>query len=228
MLSDRADGHTSEPVDHADRPKKRLDALKGPRVRQAAIVVATGLLILLAALPWLGHSGGTPAVAPTPTPVPTPVPAATPWRLQVSSLHLAAPLTAVPASDAGVFDQPPSTPDLGWWAQSAEPGSTKGQTMIAGHTPGPTGGRLDKLGTVKKGAEVRIVSAKQTIIYNVTAVHKLSESDVNKQVVTLFDQTNAKNRLVLIASSGWTGSGYRSNVFVYAQAVRVIAARRAA
>lgn len=193
-----------------------VDAPTGSRRRWAfAAVVAVVLILLVVALiPWFS-AGSKPAPAAD-AEVGTP----TGWRLLVSSLTIDAPLRAIETTRGGVLDPPANPHDVGWWAQSAPPGASYGQTIVTGHTVHTGGGQMDHLGAMKVGAQVEIVDQGYTVYYTVTKVFTLSKGDVDLRSKELFGQSSPTNRLVLITCSGWTGHGYLSNVFVYATPTR--------
>jgi LPXTG-site transpeptidase (sortase) family protein len=123
-------------------------------------------------------------------------------------------------SNAGTLNPPANPREVGWWDASAKPGSKVGQTIITGHTVHTGGGQLDHLGTIKQGAIILIHQTDgSTLTYRETRVETLGKAEVAERSVELFGQDDASNRLVLITCSGWTGSGYLSNVFVYATPV---------
>lgn len=193
-----------------------VDAPTGRRRRWAfaALVAIVLILLVIAVIPWLS-SGSQPApLADAEAGNPTG------WRLLVSSLHIDAPLRAIETTRGGVLDPPANPRDVGWWAQSAPPGASYGQTIVTGHTVHTGGGQMDHLGSLKVGAQVEIVDQGYTVFYTVTKVFTLSKGDVDLRSKELFGQSSPTNRLVLITCSGWTGHGYLSNVFAYATPTR--------
>lgn len=182
------------------------------RWKLIALVCGLSLVLALALVPWLSDSETTPAARPNQAP-----PRSTQWSLQVDALHINAPLKAIGETYAGTLDPPSNPHDVGWWTGSAPPGAKSGQTIITGHTVHTGGGQMDHLGSIPQGATI-IVHAKDgaTYYYRETKVETIPKPDVSLRRVELFGQTDAPNRLVLITCSGWTGSGYLYNVFVYA------------
>ena len=201
---------TAEDAD-ATRERRRRRTL-------AAVVALVLILLLIAVLPWLwAGPKSTPKVEET-TGTPTG------WVLVVPSLSINAPLRKIETTRGGVLDPPANPRDVGWWAESAPPGASYGQTIITGHTVHTGGGQMDHLGNAKIGAQVEIIDKGYTIYYTVTKVFTLSKRDVDLRNQELFGQTSPTNRLVLITCSGWTGHGYLSNVFVYATPTRTVLA----
>jgi LPXTG-site transpeptidase (sortase) family protein len=105
---------------------------------------------------------------------------------------------------------------VGWWQRSARPGATKGQTVLTGHTVHTGGGVMDRLGKLRAGRLVKVVTPKGTMVYRTTRVVTWSKEQLAKRAVEIFAQERPKVRLVLITCSGWTGSYYKSNVVVFA------------
>jgi hypothetical protein len=157
---------------------------------------------------------------------PDPVPAKLIGRrtgdvLVIPTLKVRAPLVSV-AMDAKNTLNPPRNPrEVGWWKGGARPGSHTGQTLVTGHTVHTGGGALDKLGTVKRGALVRVVrthdGTTKRITYEVTDVVSYSTAQVAQQADQLFGQTGGDGRLVLVTCTGWDGTRYHGNVVVLAR-----------
>lgn len=196
-------------VDDSQKERRRRRIL-------AAVVVVVLVLLLIALLPWLfaGPKATPRADAEAGTP--------TGWSLIVPSLHINAPLRAIETTRGGVLDPPANPRDVGWWAESARPGASYGQTIVTGHTVHTGGGQMDHLGTAKVGAQVEIVDNGYTVYYTITKVFKLSKSDVDLKSPELFGQSSPTNRLVLITCGDWTGQDYLTNVFVYATPTRTV------
>lgn len=196
-------------VDETQRDRRRRRIL-------AAVVAVVLVLLLIALLPWLfaGPKSTPRADAEAGTP--------TGWSLIVPSLQINAPLRAIETTRGGVLDPPANPRDVGWWAESAPPGASYGQTIVTGHTVHTGGGQMDHLGSAKVGAQVEIVDNGYTVYYTVTKVFKLSKSDVDLRSQELFGQSSPTNRLVLITCGDWTGQAYLTNVFVYATPTRTV------
>jgi LPXTG-site transpeptidase (sortase) family protein len=145
----------------------------------------------------------------------------TPWTIKMASLNIDAPLVGIEATSSLTLDPPRNPQQVGWWKQSAKPGSKTGQTIVTGHTVHTGGGQFDHIGDAKAGAEVDITdgTTHKTLRYTVQKVVTLSKEAVDQQANALFSQRNPFNVLVLITCSGWDGHVYHSNVFVYATPV---------
>lgn len=176
------------------------------------LVIVVAVLLAVAILPWLIGGDRPAAQANQPTPG-TP----TQWRLVASKVHIDAPIRAIPATTVGTLNPPANPQDVGWWAKSARPGAATGRTVITGHTVHSGGGQMDHLGNLKPGDAVQVTADGGTIAYAVTQVFVLNKADVDRRANELVGQTRDPNILVLISCTGWTGSGYTSNVFVYAK-----------
>ena len=146
---------------------------------------------------------------------------ATPVRLVVPSLKIKAPILPIEVNDQQVLDPPRNPRDVGWWQRSARPGTTKGQTVLTGHTVHTGGGVMDELGTLHKGKLVKVVTPKGTMHYRTTRVVTWSKDELAKRAVAIFAQKRPNPRLVLITCSGWTGSYYTNNIVVFAKPLGV-------
>ena len=195
-----------------------IDVEKRRRWVKAAILPAIGILLVLAALPWLLQGKGGDADANVPNPPITP----TAWTIKIASLNVDAPLVGIDATGQLTLDPPRNPQQVGWWKQSARPGAKSGKTIVTGHTVHTGGGQFDHIGNIAPGAEIRIVSAGKTIIYREVRVQVVSKADVDKDAITFFGQANKHNALELITCSDWNGHAYLTNTFVWATPVRVI------
>lgn len=146
---------------------------------------------------------------------------AAPVRLVVPSLHINAPIIPIEVTVGATLDPPSNPREVGWWQRSAKPGSTKGQTVITGHTVHTGGGQMDHLGSIKQGAIIQIVTPRGTLWYRETQVVVYSRAQLTKHAEDLFSQTRKDNRLVLITCTGWTGTLYTSNIVVFAKPLGV-------
>jgi sortase (surface protein transpeptidase) len=83
------------------------------------------------------------------------------------------------------------------------------------------GGVMDRLGKLKVGRVVRVVTPKGTMAYRTTKVLTLTKAQLAQRSRALFGQTRPSNRLVLVTCTGWTGSDYTSNTVVFAKPLGV-------
>jgi LPXTG-site transpeptidase (sortase) family protein len=146
---------------------------------------------------------------------------AVPTRLVVPALKIKAPVQPIEVSDAGVLDPPRNPRDVGWWNGSVRPGAQRGQTVLTGHTVHTGGGVMDRLGDLRRGQLVRVVTRKGTMTYRTTRVVTWTKAELAQRASSIFAQKRTDNRLVLITCSQWTGSSYKSNVVVFAQPLGV-------
>jgi LPXTG-site transpeptidase (sortase) family protein len=175
------------------------------------------MLVLCGILAAAGLVLPSPAVEAAPTPGYRAMAApAMPVRLLVPSLKIRAPIRPIEINQQQVLDPPRNPRDVGWWQRSARPGAAKGQTVLTGHTVHTGGGVMDRLGKLRAGRLVKVVTPKGTMVYRTTRVVTWSKEQLAKRAVEIFAQERPKVRLVLITCSGWTGSYYKSNVVVFA------------
>jgi LPXTG-site transpeptidase (sortase) family protein len=146
---------------------------------------------------------------------------AVPTRLVVPALGIRAPVQRIEVNALAVLDPPRNPRDVGWWQRSARPGAGRGQTVLTGHTVHTGGGVMDRLGSMHRGQVVRVRTPHGTMVYRTTRVVTWSKAELGRQAGAIFSQDRRGNRLVLITCSGWTGSGYRDNVVVFARPLGV-------
>lgn len=146
-----------------------------------------------------------------------------PTRIVVPSLDIDAPVVPI-ALDRDRVLRPPDDPQtIGWWDRSAQPGATKGQALLTGHSVRLGDGAMDTLGDVRRGATVQIVGADdgkdkpKIASYTVQKVFVYSRKQVSDHSEDLFSQKRHPRRLVLVTCTDWDGNEYQSNIIVYAQ-----------
>jgi LPXTG-site transpeptidase (sortase) family protein len=179
----------------------------------------TGLVVLCAVMVGAGlllpaGSANTAGYHPMSSP-------AKPVRLVIPALKIRAQILPIEVGDDQVLDPPSDPRDVGWWKRSARPGATHGQTVLTGHTVHTGGGVMDKLGKLRKGQIVKVVTRKGPMVYRTSKVVTWSKAELAKKSVQLFGQKRDDERLVLITCSGWTGSEYTSNVVAFAEPLGV-------
>jgi LPXTG-site transpeptidase (sortase) family protein len=146
---------------------------------------------------------------------------AKPVRLVIPALKIRAPIQPIEVNDQAVLDPPRNPREVGWWKRSARPGATKGQTVLTGHTVHTGGGVMDKLGKLRKGQLVKVVTPRGPMVYRTTKVVTWSKDELAKRARDIFAQKREDERLVLITCSQWTGSYYKSNIVVFADPLGV-------
>lgn len=176
------------------------------RLATTVLLLAVGLVAAGVLLPQQ-HAG--PSYRPMAGP-------AAPVRLVVPSVHIRA--RVVPLALTGAVLEPPGDPrQVGWWDRSARPGSGTGQTVITGHTVHTGGGAMDRIGKVRPGSYVDVVTRRGTMRYRVDRVAVLSKERLARRAPAIFGQRHGDGRLVLVTCIGWNGSYYPDNVLVFGQ-----------
>lgn len=146
---------------------------------------------------------------------------ARPMRLVVPSLHIRARVVPIVVGANATLTPPADYHEVGWWSRSAKPGSPTGQTLITGHTVHTGGGQMDHLGSIRPGAVIKVVTRHGTMWYREQRVVTYSKARLTHEAGALFAQGRPSNRLVLVTCSGWTGTGYTSNVIAFAKPLGV-------
>lgn len=200
----------------------------GRRTTGALAAVATTLaLIALAAAVVLrfGDDGGAPTEAvagPAEVrlqPVRQRPDGDPPHRLVVPSLDIRAPLDPIEVTPEGVLTPPDDGDVVGWWQRSAHPGSRQGQTVVTGHTFQSGPAAMNRLGTVDKGAVVRVHDDGVVVSYRVRRTVKYSVAEVAERAYDLFAQDRGDGRLVMVTCTDYVDGDYQSNVIVFAEPV---------
>lgn len=169
-----------------------------------ALVLAVGMVV--AGLAWpSGEAAPYRSLTPS-----------APVRLVAKAVEVNAPVVPIEISQDAVLDPPHDARVVGWWTRSAKPGSVAGQTVITGHTVATGGGALDRVGDLRAGQHVDVVTRAGRMRYEVTDVRELGRDDVARQAVDLFGQDAGAGRLVLVTCTDWNGSYYEKNVIVFA------------
>ena len=179
--------------------------------RTSALVVVTGLLAI-----WLLLPGRAPA-----GPAYGEMSASAPRRLQIEAIGVDARVVPVSVGADAVLDPPADYREVGWWDASARPGAGRGQTVVTGHTVHTGGGAMDRIGRLRPGQTVDVVTRRGTMRYRVQRVRVLSRTALARDAVRLFGQRGGSGRLVLVSCTGWNGSSYDSNVVVLASPLGV-------
>lgn len=147
-----------------------------------------------------------------------------PELLIVPDIDLKAPVLPIQIQqegDARVLTPPSDYHEVGYWVDSAKPGSPSGQTVITGHTVHTGGGVMNRLGEMRPGALVQIKTKAGTLDYVTTKVFVYTKQQLSDHSDQLFSQNRTNNRLVLVTCTGWTGSYYTSNIIVFADPLGV-------
>ncbi len=207
------------------RRKEPSTTLRLPRDRRTWIVV--GLVVVgLALVGWAVLPGNNP-ITGSDTQESSSVdedlpdtPTKGPDEILVPSIKIKAPLEPIELASDGVLTPPADTDVVGWWDDSAEPGSGKGQTVVTGHTVSTGGGVMNDLPTIDVGALVRIRDEGKLVDYRTTGVLKLTKEEVADRAQSLFSQGRAQaGRLVLVTCTDYHDGDYDSNIIVWAEPV---------
>ena len=209
---------SNQPVTGGDdrRPGGRLDSFLAGLTRRLA-AVSTALLVLSGGMVVGGLV--VPSEEQPPRSAYRSLDPADPVLLLVPSLDIEAPVVPVALSEDLVLDPPRDVVDVGWWDASAQPGATTGSTVIAGHAVSTGGGALDPLRGVRRGAVVDVRTEEGTMRYLVQRKKVYDKEELAVNAVDVFGQERGDGRLVLVSCTDWDGTGYASNVVVFAVAL---------
>ena len=207
------------------RKESPSTTLRLPRDRRTWIVV--GLVVVgLALVVWAVLPGDNP-ITGSDTQESSSVdedlpdtPTKGPDEILVPSIKIKAPLEPIELASDGVLTPPADTDVVGWWDDSAEPGSGKGQTVVTGHTVSTGGGVMNDLPKIDVGALVRIRDEGKLVDYRTTGVFKLTKEEVADRAQSLFSQGRGQaGRLVLVTCTDYHDGDYDSNIIVWAEPV---------
>lgn len=148
--------------------------------------------------------------------------AATPTRVRIPSLGVDAPVTPsgidIAKAELGV---PADIRRLGWWVDSATPGSSRGAVLIAGHKDSARAGAgaFFRIGQATAGERIEVrTRSGRTVAYRVTSVRAYPKADLPLDVFS----TTGRARLVLVTCGGPFNAAegfYRDNIVVTATPV---------
>ena len=179
--------------------------------RTSAMVVVAGVLAI-----WFMLPGRAPA-----GPVYGEMSAGAPQRIKIKAIGVDARVVPISVGSDAVLDPPADYREVGWWDASARPGAGRGQTVVTGHTVHTGGGSMNRIGRLRPGQKVDVVTRKGTMRYRVRRVAVLSHSALAKASVRLFGQRGGSGRLVLVSCTDWNCSSYDINVVVLASPLGV-------
>lgn len=141
--------------------------------------------------------------------------AGAPHRIEIDALGIDVPVVPIQL-EVRTLVPPPDPQTLGWWADGAVPGAKRGSAIITGHTVHTGGGALDHLEHLVPGDVFTVRTGAGRIDYSVDRVEVFDKERVRRASVRLFSQ-GVRGRLVLITCEDWDGTGYNSNVVVFAR-----------
>lgn len=141
-----------------------------------------------------------------------------PTRLIIPTLKIDAPVEPIKL-DGDELNPPDDVRTVGWWDRSAQPAAKTGQSLLTGHAVHTGGGVMNRLGDVRRGATVRIEAKDKSASFIVQRVFVWSKEQVAEHSEDLFEPDIHDRRLVLVSCADWDGTGWDSNVIVFAQPV---------
>jgi len=144
-----------------------------------------------------------------------------PELLIVPAIGLRARIIPIQVDANRVLHPPADVSEVGYWDQSARPGSKSGQTLITGHTVHTGGGVMNELGDLRPGALVQVKTKRGIVDYVATKVFVYTKAQLAKHAEELFTQQRKNPRLVLVTCTDWTGREYTSNIIVFANPLGV-------
>lgn len=150
-----------------------------------------------------------------------------PRRLVVPTLHIDARVVPVHRIAGGGLAVPSDPRVLGWWANSAVPGSPVGTVVIDGHVDSAVAGlgALFYLRTLKPGARLTVTGPQGRLTYTVAGLREYPKNQIPEQ--QLFSQ-HVAGRLVVITCGGpfdRTSRHYLDNVVAFAVPQTAVATR---
>lgn len=130
-----------------------------------------------------------------------------PRYLSIPSLDITkARVMQVGVASTGELDTPPNIHDVGWYNESATPGSSAGALLLDGHNGGPTkGGVFERLGDLGDGDLITIERGDgEVFTYEVVENKTLSLEDLNSGGMKRMSESasEAEEGLNLISRTG--------------------------
>jgi hypothetical protein len=180
-------------------------------------------------------TGGSPPPRPDPSATARPVaagpqpsaaaalPHSPPRRIIVPSLGVDAPITKVGlAGDGRIKAPPPADGGLtGWYTGAVSPGE-RGTSVVVGHVDNAAGPAVfHLLGTLARGSRVEVRRADgRTAVFSVYAVESHRQRKFPAERVYR-DAPGPELRLITCGGRYTKGTGYESNVVVFARLVAI-------
>ncbi|MEU3629183.1 class F sortase [Streptomyces fradiae] len=116
-------------------------------------------------------------------------------------------------ADDGGLDVPSDSTTAGWWRDTAEPGSSQGSTVIAGHLDSRQGPAVfAPLTRSKPGDQITVSTSAGPVSYRVTAVIVRRGAALPAEYIS----TTGPHRLVLVTCTGpyQQAGGYRDRLYL--------------
>ncbi|XMA36120.1 class F sortase [Streptomyces albogriseolus] len=163
------------------------------------------------------ESGPAPSESPAKQ-----LPRARPTRLQIPSIGVDAPFTALAINSKGQLEAPPAqnTNLVGWYAKGVSPGEL-GTAIVAGHVDTATSAAVfARLGELEKGDRFRVQRADgTTATFVVDETESFAKDDFPDERVYA-DTPDAQVRLITCAGDyDRTAKDYTENLVVFAHLV---------
>lgn len=175
-----------------------------------AIVIVFAVGVVLTPGPLALPQGVTVSSGPKPKAIGEPV------GLEIPSLGSEAPVVPIGVTN-DVLISPTDVTTVGWWRESAQPGSPIGQSLLSGHAFRAGYSPMNNLRDIRRGATILIHGKDRTASYHVQDVFIWSKARIEKRSNDLFDPDLHSGRLVLVTSAGYNGKKWTANVIVFAR-----------
>ena len=183
--------------------------------RVGVYLAAPGAMVLVVVIGLALSSTSHLPRAVTSTSSPTVRAIGEPVSLRIPSLRAKAPVIRI-GLRGDVLVPPGNVRTVGWWDESAQPGSPTGQSLLTGHAAHAGYSPLNRLKDIRRGATILISSKDRTQSYHVQDVFIWSKKKIAKNSVDLFDPDLHDGRMVLVTSAGYDGRKWNANVIVFA------------
>ncbi|GAA2313639.1 class F sortase [Streptomyces caniferus] len=163
-----------------------------------------------------------PGDLPPDGPAPPPLPRSAPSRVAIASLDVSAPLMPLGLGKDGWIEAPPADePRLAGWYEGAPTPGENGTAVIVGHVDSLSGPAVFYgLGALEKGRTIRVTRRDgRTAVFEVYGIQVFDKRKFPAKKV--YGATGRPELRVLTCGGAYEpGSGYASNVVVFARMTR--------
>lgn len=163
-----------------------------------------------------------PGDLPPDGPAPPPLPRSAPSRVAIASLDVSAPLMPLGLGKDGWIEAPPADePRLAGWYEGAPTPGENGTAVIVGHVDSLSGPAVFYgLGALEKGRTIRVTRRDgRTAVFEVYGIQVFDKRKFPAKKV--YGATGRPELRVLTCGGAYeAGSGYASNVVVFARMTR--------
>ncbi|MFJ9469472.1 class F sortase [Streptomyces caniferus] len=163
-----------------------------------------------------------PGDLPPDRPAPPPLPRSVPSRVAIASLAVSAPLMPLGLGKDGWIEAPPADdPRLAGWYEGAPTPGENGTAVIVGHVDSLSGPAVFYgLGALEKGRTIRVTRRDgRTAVFEVYGIQVFDKRKFPAKKV--YGATGRPELRVLTCGGAYEpGSGYASNVVVFARMTR--------